>query len=133
MYIGARCASEFSQMNERKRIGNVHVKSSPWQATFDGPARAIHAARNIRAALRSLQLDIRAGIHTGEIELADDDLVGIAVHLAQRVCALAGAGEVWVSSTVVDLVVGSGIEFRDCGEHELKGVSGLRRLYAVAE
>jgi class 3 adenylate cyclase len=55
------------------------------------------------------------------------------VHLAQRVCALAGAGEVWVSSTVVDLVVGSGIEFRDCGEHELKGVSGLRRLYAVAE
>lgn len=102
-------------------------------ATFDGPARAIHAARAIRAALRSLQLDVRAGIHTGEIELADGDLVGIAVHVAQRVCAFAAAGEVLVSSTVVDLVVGSGIEFRDRGEHTLKGVPGRRRLYAVAE
>jgi class 3 adenylate cyclase len=102
-------------------------------ATFDGPARAIQAARTIRAALRSLQLDVRAGIHTGEIEIADDDLVGIAVHVAQRVCALAGAGEVWVSSTVVDLVVGSGIDFCDRGEHELRGVPGRRRLFVVAE
>lgn len=100
-------------------------------ATFDGPARAIACALNLRAALRPLGIEIRAGLHTGEIELRGDDIGGIAVHLAARIEALAGAGEVFASRTVVDLVVGSGITFRDRGEHELKGVPGRWKLFAV--
>jgi class 3 adenylate cyclase len=100
-------------------------------ATFDGPARAIACALDLRAALRPLGIDIRAGLHTGEIELRADDIGGIAVHIAARIEALAGDGEVLASRTVVDLVVGSGIEFRDRGEHELKGVPGKWNLFAV--
>ncbi len=74
---------------------------------------------------------MRAGLHTGEIELHGNDLAGIAVHLAQRVCATAGPGEVFVSRTLVDLVAGSGIDFADRGKHELKGVPGTWRLFAV--
>jgi class 3 adenylate cyclase len=101
-------------------------------ATFDGPARAIRCAGAIREALHPLGLDVRIGIHTGEVELRDDDVGGIAVHIGARVCELAGAGEVLVSRTVVDLVVGSGIEFADRATHELRGVPGDWQLYAVS-
>jgi class 3 adenylate cyclase len=100
-------------------------------ATFDGPARAVRAACAIRDGVAELDLNIRAGLHTGECELAGDKVAGIAVHTGARVASLAGPGEVLVSGTVKDLVAGSGIEFEDRGEHELKGV-GAWRLYSVA-
>jgi class 3 adenylate cyclase len=99
--------------------------------TFDRPGRAIRCACAIRESVRSLGIDLRAGLHTGEIELRGDDVAGVAVHIGARVSALAGAGDVFVSSTVKDLVAGSGIEFEDRGEHELKGVPGTWKLYAV--
>ncbi|HET7856418.1 MAG TPA: adenylate/guanylate cyclase domain-containing protein [Gaiellaceae bacterium] len=101
-------------------------------ATFDGPARAIRCADSLRRAVRELGLEIRAGLHTGECEVFGDAIRGIAVHTGARVAALAGAGEVLVSNTVKDLVAGSGIEFADRGTHELKGVPGEWRLYAVS-
>ena len=101
-------------------------------ATFDGPARAIRAAQAIVGGVNELGLGIRAGIHTGECELHDGKVAGIAVSTGARVAAIAGLGEVLVSSTVKDLVVGSEIEFEDRGSHELKGVPGEWRLYAVS-
>ena len=101
-------------------------------ATFDGPARAILCARAIVAAVRELDLNVRAGVHTGECELQDAKVTGLAVNIGARVATAAGPGEVLVSSTVKDLVAGSEIEFEDRGEHELKGVPGSWRLYAVA-
>jgi class 3 adenylate cyclase len=101
-------------------------------ATFDGPARAIRCATAITESVRQLGIEIRAGLHTGECELRGDDVAGMAVHIGARVGATAQAGEVLVSSTVKDLVVGSGIEFADRGERELKGVPGEWRLFAVA-
>jgi class 3 adenylate cyclase len=101
-------------------------------ATFDGPGRAIRCACAIRDAVRSLGIEVRAGLHCGEIELQGDDVAGMAVHIGARVAAVAGSGEVFVSSTVKDLVAGSGIEFADRGEHELKGVPGSWQIYAVA-
>jgi class 3 adenylate cyclase len=100
-------------------------------ATFDGPARAIRCAVEVAAALRPLGVEIRAGLHTGEVQLRDTDIGGIAVHTAARVQALAEPGEVLVSRTVVDLMAGSGIDFADRGEHELKGVPGAWRLFSV--
>jgi class 3 adenylate cyclase len=100
-------------------------------ATFDGPARAIRCASEMRAAVEDLGLEIRTGLHTGEIEIRGDDVGGFAVNLASRVCTEAAAGEVLVSRTVVDLVVGSGIAFEDRGVHPLKGVPGDWQLYAV--
>jgi len=100
-------------------------------ASFDGPARAIHCACAIRDGLGELGLEIRAGLHTGECELIDEKVGGIAVHIGSRVAAQAQPGEVLVSSTVKDLVAGSGISFQERGEHELKGVPGEWRLYAV--
>jgi class 3 adenylate cyclase len=100
-------------------------------ATFDGPGRAIRCACAIREAVQALNINVRAGLHTGEIELRGDDVAGIAVHLAQRVSALAHPGEVLVSRTVTDLVAGSGIRFEDRGEHELKGIPGTWHLYSV--
>jgi class 3 adenylate cyclase len=85
----------------------------------------------MRDSIRDLAIDIRAGVHAGEIEMRGDDIAGIAVHLAQRVCSHAGPGEVLVSRTVVDLVAGSGIDFDDRGDHELKGVPGSWRLFTV--
>jgi len=100
-------------------------------ATFDGPARAVQCMRSIGDELRSLGLPIRAGVHTGEVEVLGDDIGGIAVHIAARISALAGPGEVLTSSTVRDLVAGSGLEFDDRGDHELKGVPGTWRVLAV--
>jgi pimeloyl-ACP methyl ester carboxylesterase len=100
-------------------------------ASFDGPARAIRCACAITTSVRELGIDVRAGLHTGECELVDGKIGGIAVHIGARVAALAEPGEVLVSSTVKDLVAGSGVEFRDRGAVELKGVPGEWRLYAV--
>jgi class 3 adenylate cyclase len=102
-------------------------------AVFDGPARAIRCGSAIRDAVRSLGLEVRAGLHTGEVELAGDTVRGIAVHIGARVAAEAGPGEILVSSTVRDLVAGSGLEFDDRGEHELKGVPESKRLFAVVD
>jgi class 3 adenylate cyclase len=101
-------------------------------ATFDGPGRAVQCACAIRDAVKALEVEVRTGLHIGEIELRGNDVAGIAVHLAQRVCALAQPAEVLVSRTVTDLVAGSGLKFEDRGEHELKGVPGNWHLYAVA-
>ncbi len=100
-------------------------------AIFDGPARAISCARAIVGAVDELDLTVRAGVHTGECELQDGKVAGIAVNIGARVAAAAGPGEVLVSGTVKDLVAGSGIEFRERGIHELKGVPGEWRLYTV--
>ena len=99
--------------------------------TFDGPGRAIRCASAFREALAPLGIRIRAGLHTGEVEIRGDDIGGIAVHLAARVLEQAGPGELLTSSAVPLLVAGSGLEFEDRGEHELKGVPGTHRLYAV--
>jgi class 3 adenylate cyclase len=101
-------------------------------AMFDGPQRAIRCAMSIRDAVQALGIQVRAGLHTGECEIRGDDIGGIAVHIGARVSALAGPNEVLVSSTLRDLVIGSGLEFDDHGTHELKGVPGEWRLSAVA-
>jgi len=101
-------------------------------ATFDGPARAVQAASAIRDALQPLEIEIRAGLHTGECELSDGKIAGIAVSIGARISSLAGPGEVFVSSTVKDLVAGSGLQFEDRGEHQLKGISEAWHLFAVA-
>ncbi len=100
-------------------------------ATFDGPARAIRCAQAIVDALRPLDLDVRAGLHTGEVELLDGKVAGIAVNIGARVAAQGGPGEVLVSSTVKDLVAGSGLDFEDRGTTSLKGIPGEWRLFAV--
>ena len=101
-------------------------------ALFDGPARAIRCALAIRDALHPLELEVRAGVHTGEVERpAGDKPRGIAVHVGARIMALAGTGEVLVSSTTHDLVAGSGLDFEDRGEHELRGIEGARRVFAA--
>jgi class 3 adenylate cyclase len=100
-------------------------------ATFDGPGRAIRCALALGDSLRPLGLEIRAGLHAGEVELIESGIAGIGVHIAARVIAAASAGEVVVSAAVPMLVAGSGFEFEDRGEHELKGVPGTWRLFAV--
>ena len=116
---------------ERFRGREVKTTGDGFHATFDGPGRAIECACAIRDAVRALGLDVRAGLHTGEIEVRGDDVAGLAVHIGARVAALAGTGEVLVSATLPALVAGSGIAFEDRGEHELKGVPGVWKLYAV--
>jgi pimeloyl-ACP methyl ester carboxylesterase len=118
---------------ERFQGREVDTAGDGFLATFDGPARAIRCACVVREQLRGLGLDIRAGLHTGECELERGKVRGIAVHTGARVAALAASGEVLVSQTVKDLVSGSGIEFEERGEHELKGVPGEWRLYAVVD
>jgi class 3 adenylate cyclase len=117
---------------ERFRGREVQMLGDGVLATFDGPARAIRCARTICDEVRSLGLEVRAGLHTGECEMRNGDIAGIAVHTGARVSAKASAGEVLVSSTVKDLVAGSGIEFSDRGVHRLKGVPGEWRLFSVA-
>lgn len=109
----------------------VNTTGDGMLATFDGPARAVRCAQTICSAVRPLGIQVRAGVHTGEVELRGEDIGGIAVHIGQRVSALAEPGEVLVSRTVTDLVAGSGIEFEDRGEHELKGVPGSWKLFAA--
>jgi class 3 adenylate cyclase len=121
----------FRQALERHRGREVKRTGDGFLATFDGPARAIRCAASIAEAMGSLGLQIRAGLHTGELEVMDGDLGGLAVHIASRVMSAAAPNEVLVSGTVKDLVVGSGIDFEDRGERELRGVPGEWRLYAV--
>ena len=117
---------------ERHRGREVKTTGDGFLATFDGPARAIRCATSVADEVRRLGLEIRAGIHTGECELRNGDVGGIAVHIGARVMAEAGTGEVLVSSTVRDLTVGSDISFDDRGTRGLKGVPGEWRLFAVA-
>jgi class 3 adenylate cyclase/predicted esterase len=128
--------AQFERVVERELARNrgrlVKTTGDGVLATFDGPARAVRAALAIRDAARSLGLELRAGVHTGECEVTASDLAGIAVHLTARVMATAEPGEVLTSATVKDLVVGSGLEFSDRGPHELKGVPGEWMLFAVA-
>jgi class 3 adenylate cyclase len=116
---------------DRFRGREVQMLGDGVLATFDGPARAIRCARMICDEVESLGIEVRAGLHTGECEMRNGDIAGIAVHTGARVSAMASAGEVLVSSTVKDLVAGSGIEFQDRGLHRLKGVPGEWRLFAV--
>jgi class 3 adenylate cyclase len=116
------------------RFDGREVKSlgDGFLATFDGPARAIRCASEILESSEPLGIRVRAGLHTGECEVINDDIGGIAVHIAARVSALAGSGEVLVSRTVKDLVVGSGIQFSDRGTHTLKGIPDAWQVHAVA-
>ena len=98
-------------------------------ATFDGPARAIRCAGAIRHSLRKLDLPVRIGVHTGEVELAESDVRGIAVHIAARVANIGGADDVLVSRTVKDLVAGSGIKFEDFGTYTLKGIPEVWQVF----
>jgi class 3 adenylate cyclase len=110
----------------------VNTTGDGFVASFDGPARAIRFAHAAQQATRILDIDLRVGLHTGECEVRGSDLGGLAVHIAARVGSLATPGEVWVSGTVKDLMVGSDIKFNERGEHELKGVPGSWKLFAVA-
>ena len=116
---------------ERHHGHKVNPTGDGMLATFDGPARAVRCAQAIIEAVRPFGIEVRAGLHTGEVELRGDDIGGIAVHIGQRVSALAAPGEVLVSRTVTDLVAGSGLEFEERGEHQLKGVPGTWTVYAV--
>jgi class 3 adenylate cyclase len=118
---------------DQYRGHEVSTAGDGFLATFDGPARAVRAALAAHEAVEPLDLRLRAGVHTGEVELVGDDVAGITVHIGARIGASAAPGEVLVSSTVRDLVAGSGIEFEERGEHELKGVPGRWRLYAVVD
>jgi class 3 adenylate cyclase len=115
----------------RFRGHEVDTSGDGFFATFDGPARAIRCACAIRDSLRDLDLEVRAGLHTGECERDGERVTGIAVHIGARVAAMARPGEVLVSRTVKDLVAGSEIELEDRGEHELKGIPGDWQLFSV--
>jgi class 3 adenylate cyclase len=115
----------------RARGREVDTAGDGFFAAFDGPARAVRCAKSIADGVQELGIAIRSGLHTGECELLDGKVAGIAVHTGARVAAHAGPGEVLVSSTVKDLVAGSGLEFEDRGVHQLKGIPGEWRLYAA--
>jgi class 3 adenylate cyclase len=117
----------------RFRGKEIDTAGDGFLASFDGPARAIRCAAAIREDVKLLGLQVRAGIHVGECELVGDKIGGIAVHTASRILNLAARGEILVSSTVKDLVAGSGLAFEDRGSHALKGVLQPWRLYALAE
>jgi class 3 adenylate cyclase len=119
------------QLN-RFRGREVSTSGDSFFAMFDGPQRGIRCAMAIRDAVHALGIEVRAGLHTGECEVRGDDIGGIGVHIGARVSSLAGPNEVLVSSTLRDLVIGSGLEFEERGAHELKGVPGEWRLFAVA-
>jgi class 3 adenylate cyclase len=116
----------------RFRGREVNTSGDGFLAMFDGPQRAIRCAMAIRDAVQALGIEVRAGLHTGECEVRGDDIGGIAVHIGARVSALAGPNDVLVSSTLRDLVIGSGLEFEERGTHGLKGVPGEWRIFAVA-
>jgi class 3 adenylate cyclase len=137
--LGDRAWKDLLQMHHalirqelvRFRGREVDTAGDGFLATFDGPARAVRCAQAIVDDVRAIGLEVRAGVHTGEVELMGDEVGGIAVHIGARVAAAAQPGEVLVSSTVRDLVTGSGIEFDDRGEHSLKGLPGEWRLFVV--
>jgi class 3 adenylate cyclase len=116
---------------ERHRGRYIDSAGDGLFATFDGPARAVRCAQAIGASVRELGLDIRAGVHTGEVEMDGSGVRGIAVHIGARIAAFGGPSEVWVSQTVKDLTAGSGLRFEDRGEHDLKGVPERWHLYTV--
>jgi class 3 adenylate cyclase len=124
----ARVREQFA----RFRGTEIDTAGDGFFARFDGPARGIRCATAIARSLKEIDLDVRAGLHTGECEVVDDKVAGIAVAIGARVAAQAGPGEVLVSQTVKDLVAGSGLEFEERGSADLKGVPGEWRLYAVA-
>jgi class 3 adenylate cyclase len=109
----------------------VNTTGDGFLAAFDGPARAITCAQAIADRSRAIGVDVRAGLHSGEREMRGEDLAGMTVHIGARVAALAGPGEVLLTSTVRDLVIGSGFEFDERGSHELKGVPGEWQVLAV--
>ncbi|MFZ3346215.1 adenylate/guanylate cyclase domain-containing protein, partial [Mycobacterium sp.] len=115
----------------RFRGREVNTSGDGFLAMFDGPQRAIRCAMSIRDAVQALGIEVRAGLHTGECEVRGDDIGGIGVHIGARVSALAGPNDVLVSSTLRDLVIGSGLQFEERGAHKLKGVPGEWRLFAV--
>jgi len=115
----------------RYRGREMDTAGDGFYATFDGPARAVRCAQSIVAAVKPLGIEVRAGVHTGEVETINDKIGGIAVNIGARVCARASPSAVLVSQTVKDLVAGSGLVFEDAGEHELKGVPDRWRLYRV--
>lgn len=117
----------------RFRGREIDTAGDGFLASFDGPARAVRCACAIRDAVDALGIRIRAGLHTGECEVMGDKLSGLAVHIGSRVAAAAGPNEVWVSSTVKDLVAGAGLRFNDRGPYSLKGVPGEWRLFAVEQ
>jgi class 3 adenylate cyclase len=116
---------------ERFRGRKVNPTGDGMLAVFDGPARAVQCACAIRDGVGALGIDVRAGVHTGEVELRGDDVAGVAVHIGARVASLGGAGDVLVTRTVTDLVAGSGLEFADRGQQDLKGLPGTWQIYAV--
>ena len=116
---------------ERYRGRKVNPTGDGMLAVFDGPARAVQCACAVRDGVEALGIEVRAGVHTGEVELRGDDVAGVAVHIGARVASLGGAGDVLVTRTVTDLVAGSGLEFADRGEHDLKGLPGAWQIYAV--
>jgi class 3 adenylate cyclase len=124
--------STVRQLFARFRGHEVKNLGDGFLATFDGPARAIRCATAISDAVQPLGIAVRSGLHTGEIELTADDVTGIAVHIAARVAAEADAGETVVSSTVRDLVAGSGLRFENRGIHTLRGLPNDMHLYTVA-
>jgi class 3 adenylate cyclase len=115
----------------RFRGREVDTAGDGFLATFDGPIRAVRCALAATEAVKDLGVEIRAGLHTGEVEVSGGEVRGIAVHIGARVAALAGPSEVLTSSTVRDLVAGSALDFADFGERQLKGVPGSWRLYRV--
>jgi len=116
----------------RFRGREVNTSGDGFLAMFDGPQRAIRCAMSIRDAVQALGIEVRAGLHTGECEIRGDDIGGIGVHIGARGSGLAGPNDVLVSSTLRDLVIGSGLAFEERGAHELKGVPGEWRIFAVA-
>jgi len=131
---GANLSSDITlirQQLSRFRGEEVDTAGDGFFARFNGPIRAVRCAQAIGGSMRELGLEVRAGLHTGECELVGDKIAGLAVNIGARVAALAGPGEVLVSSTVRDLVAGSDLHFEDRGAAELKGVPGEWRLFAL--
>ena len=124
--------SRASAAIDRQRGRLVKTTGDGVLASFDSPERAVRAAVSIRQIAQELDLEIRAGVHSGEVQVTADDLRGIAVHTAARIMSAAAAGEVLVSATVMDLVEGSDLAFDDAGLHELKGLAGKRQLFRLA-
>lgn len=128
--VGEHHAKVRAQLG-RFRGREVDTAGDGFLATFDGPIRAVRCATAVRDVVRDLGIEIRAGLHTGEVELDGDKIRGIAVHIGSRIAALAGPSEVFASSTVKDLIAGSAVVFEDRGEHQLKGVPGIWRIHEV--